>query len=314
MRRMQPLKNLRIVRNPIKLFMALAALYLVLSFVMPPNHATQKLYDLNAIQYHILIFLVMVPVLGIWFLAFYGYAKLQEYSSMIAKSAEGPSYKKIADGIMWLAWGLVIPTFLSLLLTGITNDHEGFHKAQVIISNYASIIFPVIAFSVLSTGTRQLMERAKIFITSGRTKLLVISFVFLGGLYCYLIFRNLDSLAARSNNNPYFLPGGLLLFTMVMPYLYAWFVGLLAAYELRLLSKSAPGILYQKAVDLLSRGLAVVVMSSIALQYLSTVLPATGKLSLGYILLLVYVLLAVIGIGYALTALGAKRLKKLEEV
>lgn len=216
--------------------------------------------------------------------------------------------------MMWLAWGLVIPSFIGLLLTGIINDHPNVNKVNVILTNYLNVIFPLIAFTIIATGSRQLMERARLFISSTRTKLLIVGFVFLGTLYCYFVFRNLDSLTAQDANNPYYIPGWLLMFTIVMPYLYSWFVGLLAAYELRLLSKNASGIIYRKAVDLLSRGLAVTIISAISLQYIRTVLPRSGRLSLGYTLLLVYALLAVIGVGYGLSALGAKRLKKLEEV
>ena len=295
-------------------FGLLAFLYLLLSLVLPPNHKTQALYHLSSLQYHVLIFVVILPVIAIWFLAFYGYSKIKEYASLIHKTSEGPAFTKLADGMMWLAWGLPIPAFITLLVNTIANNHPGFLASSIIITNYVNILVPIIAFSILGSGSRELIQRGKLFISSGRTKMLILGFVFLGAIYCFFIFRNVGNLAADSAKNPYYLPGWLILFTIVIPYLYAWFIGLLAAYEMRLLSKHSVGLLYRQALNLLSLGLTVTVAASIGLQYLRSVLPRNGNVSLGYLLLLIYVLLGVIGAGYGLLAYGANKLKRIEEV
>lgn len=311
---MFPLKDIRRPHNALAYFVGVAILYLLLNVLLPANHATERLYHLSSLQYHVLILLVIAPVLFIWFLAFYGYAKIKEYASLIQDTPEGPALTNIANGMMWLAWGLPIPAFISLLVTAIANNHPGFQATATIVSNYANLIIPVVAFSILSSGSRQLVERQKLFISSARTKLLVLLFVVLGAVYCYLVFHNVDTARPADAKNPYYLPSWLFLLTLVIPYLYAWFIGLLAAYELRLISRHAAGVLYRRAFDLMSRGLAITVAASIALQYLGSALPRRDvALSLGYVLVLIYCLLVVIGLGYGLLAYGANKLKKIEE-
>lgn len=279
---------------------------------MAPNHVSQSLYHLSDKQYKILVFVVLLPVIAIWAVAFYGYARIKEYASLIHNAPEGKAFQYVANGMMWLAWGLPIPALISLVVTGIANSHPGFYAASVIVTNYANLLVPVVALHILSTGSRTLLEQTKLRITNRSTKLLVFSFVLLGAVYCYYVFRNLHGHA--NSDNPYYLPSWLLLFTVVVPYLYAWFVGLLAAYEIRLVSRHSQGVLYRRGLQLLSMGLLVTVSSSIGLQYLRSILPRNGRLSLGYTLLLIYAILVVIAVGYALLAAGAQRLKRIEEV
>lgn len=309
---MPGMKSIRRPHNAPIFYGILAALYLLLSLLLAPSHATLALYHLTNKQYRILIFLIILPLLAIWWAAFYGYAKIKEYAVLIEGTSEGPSFHSIANGMMWLAWGLPIPSLISLVVTTIANNHPGFTAGSIIISNYASLLVPLVALHVLSTGSRNLLEQARLRITNSSTKMLVLLFVVLGAVYCYYVFANLHD--HTGSNNPYYLTSWLLLLTVVVPYLYAWFVGLLAAYEIRLVSRHSQGVLYRRGLQLLSGGLAVTVASSIALQYLRSVFPKSGHVSLGYTLLLIYALLAVIGVGYILLAAGAQRLKKIEEV
>ena len=309
---MPGMKAIRKPHNAPLFYAILAILYLVLSLAISPNHATLTVYHLSDKQYRVLTFLVLLPLLAIWWAAFYGYAKIKEYATLIEDTSEGPAFQHIANGMMWLAWGLPIPSLISLVVTTIANNHPGFTATSIIISNYASLLVPLVALHILSTGSRNLLEQAHLRITNRSTKLLVLSFVLLGSVFCYYVFANLHG--KSGSHNPYYLDSWLLLLTIVVPYLYAWFVGLLAAYEIRLVSRHSQGVLYRRGLQLLSVGLAVTVASSIALQYLRSVLPRNGHISLGYTLLLVYGILAIIGIGYVLLAAGAQRLKKIEEV
>lgn len=309
---MPGMKALRYIQNTSVLFSIVAVIYLILSIAIPPNHATLTIYHLSDKQYRVLIFLIILPLLAIWWAAFYGYAKTKEYASLIEDTPEGEPFKHIADGMMWLAWGLPVSALISLVMTAIASSHPGFTSASLIITNYANLLMPLVALNILSTGSRNLLEQAHLRITNANTKLLGLLFVVLGSVYCYYVFGNLHG--RSGSNNPYHLDSWLLLLTVVVPYLYAWFVGLLAAYEIRLVSRHSQGVLYRRGLQLLSFGLAVTVASSIALQYLRSVLPRNGHISLGYTLLLVYAILAIIAVGYALLAAGAQRLKKIEEV
>lgn len=295
-------------------YAALALLYLILTLVLPPSHATQTAYHLSSLAYHSLLFVIVLPLIVIWFIAFYGYSAIKDYATVIEDSEEGEAVQHISTGLMWLAWGLPIPSLISLILSAIANSHPGFNHASIIISNYISIFMPLVAFHILSTGSRKWTEKENVRLGVGSTKLLVFLFVAIGATYCYFIFRNLGPLNSDTAANPYFLPVWLIIPTIVVPYMYAWFIGFLAAYEIQLVSKHIKGVLYRQALQHMARGLIVIVVSSITLQYIRSVLPANGKLSLGYLLVILYMLLIIIGLGYALLAYGTRKLKKLEEI
>jgi hypothetical protein len=102
--------------------------------------------------------------------------------------------------------------------------------------------------------------------------------------------------------------------TLVAPYLYAWFLGFVAAYEIYLYSQKASGIIYRRAWAWLTAGLLTVICTSIAMQYLSTMAERLSHLRLTGILVAVYILLLVMAAGYILIAVGSKQLRRIEEV
>jgi hypothetical protein len=93
-----------------------------------------------------------------------------------------------------------------------------------------------------------------------------------------------------------------------------WFIGLFAAYEIHLFRKTVRGILYKKGLELLSIGIGMAVLSSISIQYLTSLLGRLNRLSLSTTLLIIYSLLVWLAAAYILIALGAKKLRKIEEV
>jgi hypothetical protein len=292
-------------------YILLAVTYTLLSAFLPVNHETATLYHLSAVQYHILLLIVTLPVLVIWCVAFYGYSQVKRYASVIHETREGPAFTFIADGLMWLAWGLPIPAIISAVMNALGDTYHGFYGTSVIITNYANMLVPLVALHILSSGSRTLLEKSNLRLSIISTKFLTLLFVLIGTVYCYFLFRE----PAASLSADYYLPPWLIIGTLVVPYLYAWFVGLLGAYEISLVSRHAGGVLYRRALQLLSRGLTVIIVASITLQFLHSLLShnASSHLSLGYMLIIIYLLLFVMGLGYSLVAYGVRRLRRIEE-
>lgn len=308
---MRSMKPARQIDRTLLYFGILAVLYLVLSLVLPTNPAAEASYHISSVEYHIILFFIIFPFVLIWLVAFYGYSNIRNYASVIEDTPEGTPIAHISNSMMWLAWGLPIPALIGLILSSIANGHPGFYGASIIISNYANLIIPVVAFHILSTGSRLWAEKENIRLSIGSIKLLVFLFVVIGALYCYQIFHNV----LGSSGDPYHLPHWLLLVTIVIPYLYAWIMGFLAAYEIWMVSNHAKGLLYQQALRYVARGIVVTVASFIVLQYYRTALiPHTARFSLSYVLIVTYLMLIIIALGYGLLAYGARKLKKIEEV
>lgn len=298
----------------IKRYSVLALIYLLLVFLLPANSRALHDYHLSALEYRILLFSVGIPSLVVWFVAFFGYSKLQEYAHSIKKTPEADAFESLARGCVWLAWSLPIPAIVGLLTGAIANVWPSFYPGATIIVNYTYLIFPLVGFSIIGTASRELLNRTKIQVSAANARGIMLLFVIGGALYCYLTFRRFDPSSLGGTDNPYYMPIWLMLLTVIIPYLYAWFIGLLATYEITRYSKQVRGVLYRQAMQLLVAGLVAVIAGSIALQYISSVQPPTGHLTLNYRLLLIITFRIVTGIGFALLAVGAQRLKKIEEV
>jgi hypothetical protein len=295
-------------------YLALAILYVLLIFILPANSRAMQAYHLNSIEYRVLYFAIAIPSMAVWFAAFYGYAKLKEYANSLKHSAEADSFNRLAQGCAWLAWSLPVSVLASYVLNAMADQWGGFLGASIIISNYVTLALPLIGFSVIGVASRELINQTKVRLSTLNARGIMLFFVVGGVLYCYLTFRRFDPASLGSTANPYHLPIWLMLLTVIIPYLYAWFVGLLATYEITSYSKQVRGVLYKQSLQLLVGGLVTVIAGSILIQYVSSIEPSKGYLVLNYRLLLLIVFRVITGVGFALIGIGANRLRKIEEV
>ena len=291
-----------------------AIVYDALIFLLPANSVTTSMYNFSTLQYRVVALIIAIPSLAVWLAAFIGYAKLREYALSVRKTPEGIYFDQLAEGCTWLAWSLPVGVIIPTILSAISDHYSGFHAASIIISNYISMLFPLIAFSVIAGASRGLLGNVKVKLTLVSARFIIIGFLLLGVLYCFFTFRHFDLSSLNSTNNPYFLPIWLMVITFTVPYLYAWFMGILATFEITLFRQHVRGVLYKQPLGLLVGGLLAVVFSSVALQYLGSVEPRIGHLVLDYKLALTLLFRVIGGGGFILLALGASRLKKIEEV
>ncbi len=287
----------------------LAAVFILLTIVLPPNAATIKAYNLSTAEYKILTILVNIPVMVVWFGAFYGYASLQTYSELIRKTADGQAFSTISRGVKWLAWGLPASTIVTSVLGGIVHGHPQLTATAFIILHYIPLVISLFAFTYISSGSHMLMDITKSRPTLSSIRLAVGILSIIGVLYTYLTLQD-----AGPSGAPYYMPVWLVVITVIIPYLYAWFIGLIAAYEIYIFSKRAKGFLYKRALDGLAAGMAIATLTSIILQYIGSDTTHIRKITLNGVFLGVYVILILYAVGFVLIALGAKRLRKIEEV
>jgi hypothetical protein len=298
----------------IKPFAAVTLVYLLLVLFLPANKASMHEYHLSAMQYHVLIFLIVLPIVVVWFSAFYGYAQIKAYADKISDTEEGKGFTQLARGFKWLAWGFPIPAILKIIMNSIVNDHVGFKGADIIIDSYVTLLVSLIAFTIISNGARGLTNTKQFFISQRTIRWLVACFVAIGVTYCFLTFRQLDIHHLTSTNNPFYLPSWLMVSSITIPFLYTWFIGILAAYEIIMYGRRSSGILYRRPTRTLALGVALIIVGSIALQYVTSVVPRSAHFSLNGMLLTTYVIRFIAGIGYFILVVAANRLRKIEEV
>ncbi len=305
------IKNYR----PYYAFGLYALAYALLSLVPPPAEATLARYHLSATGLRWLELTVLLPSFIAWFAAFYGYERLSRYSKLINDTKDGRHVATIANGLGVIAYliplGAILYSFFSLL----TKGHPDLEATQQIIHNYLVVLVPLVSFIIIERGTRSLSESIKSRPSHLTARLLTLLFIIIGVVYSYLVVMNADTpLFASNTPKAYYMPDILVLLTIVVPYLYMWFIGMSGVTELLLYSQKIKGIIFKRSWAYITWGLSGVIVASIIIQY---VISLTGKLNhlhLNGLLAVVYGLLLLQAVGYIVIAVGAKKLQKIEEV
>lgn len=305
---------MKLLRSIAKYYLLLVALFVTLIFLLPASQSALRDFHITALQYHLLLFVVELPLVIIWFVAIYGYGQLKNYALKIRKSREFNAYKELTQGSKWLAMSLIIPSFVSLALLTIANNHPSTSGLSTIATNYLTVAFSLLGFTYVSKGAQYLCKQANLDSRQDAMQVILLVFIILGVVYCFLVFRNLDLRSLTSADNRFYMPIWLMIMTLTIPYLYTWFIGLLAAYDLSRLAAQTKGVLYRQAFRFFAGGYLLVIAGSIAIQYTRSLIPRGGHLSLNTTLMLVYIIYFIIGLGFVLISHGAQRLKKIEEV
>lgn len=290
------------------LYVLFVGLYSVMLLIAPPPRVTLDQYHLTVTQLRLLDLTIIIPLAIIWFIAFYGFSKLRTYATLIRNSKDGTQINKIANGIMVLTIGLPFSSVIGSIMTVIAQDNPEFRPASIIVRHYLDLLVPLIAFSIISIGARGLADLAKHRPPQRVMNIIALVFITIGVFYCHFV------LTAKNFHTAYYLPEALVLLTIVIPYMYTWYLGLLSAYQVHAYSLQAPGIVYRRNWDLFAYGIAATILTSVVFQYVTTLSKQFSSLHLLPLLGIVYGLLALMSVGYALIALGAKKLQKIEEV
>lgn len=297
------------------IFTALILVYFILSFALPTNHATMVRYHLTPLSLRFLDLTVLIPLVVIYCITFYGYSRLYSYARIINKTKDGKELAKLAQGLGILALGQPAKGIVTAILKSIAQDHHRFTAAATIINNYLGLLVPLLGFIFISEGAYGLTILVKKRPTQRATEILAAILILVGVGYCYLIFNNgLSILHTGVTSQIYYLPNVVLLLTLVAPYILMWFMGIFAAYYIYLYQNKVSGILYKQSMKQIYIGLSAIIIISILLQYLTTLSNHLLGLKVGSLLLIIYPLLILMSIGYVLVALGAKKLQKIEEV
>lgn len=297
------------MRIPTIWFVILVVITVGLAVGLSPDpKAVQQLHTTEA-TYRLAVLVLLVPYGVIWYAAFYAFTRLLKYAHATKGYPDGEAFRKITIGMGVLAYGLVLPTTASLVLQNIAIHSPDFKPAAVIISNYLTILVVLTTFAFIGSGTRILTNTIKRRPGLVGSRVFALIFIILSVAFTYLA-----TTYHAEHPHVYYLSTPLLIFTFIIPYLCGWSMALLSAYEFGMYAKYAKGLLYQRALQLLSYGIITTVAGSVAIQFLNNTIIAANANSVGYVLLVDYALLAIIVVGLGMMAFGAKKLQKIEEV
>ncbi len=289
-------------------YVAFVLIYSAVTLLPPPLPATLIRYHISADRLRILDITIILILAAIWFVGFYGYAKLRAYSELIRKTKDGKQIAKLVTGLLFLVLWLPVTSVSSAILNYFVVKHPGVRDGVVIVNNYVNLLFPLIGFAYISNGARGLSELVKQRPSQRAANLLAIFLIYIGLADYHLV----ASTPGRADI--YHMSFWLITTTLVAPYICMWFIGLLAAYEIFSYRLKAPGIVYRDCWRFLALGLWWLIIVSIGFQYLTTVASRLDQLSIYWILGIIYSLLLILSVGFVLIAAGCRKLQRMEEV
>jgi hypothetical protein len=310
-----PLKKSFINYRPYYAFGAYFLAYALLVLVPNPEHATLVKYHLSNTGLRWLELTVILPSAITWFLTFYGYERLSRYSKVIKNTKDGLHIATIAKALGVLAYLTPLSTIVYTVFGLLIRHHPGLISTQAITRNYTILLIPFIAFLMIEHGAHGLTGLTKSRPSRFSNQIIVPLFIVISVAYSYLVIKNSDTpLVAGNSAHAYYMPDILVLLTIVVPYLYMWFIGMFAVTELLLYQDKIKGIIYKRSWAYISRGFIGVIAASIIIQYVTSLSGKLNRLHLNGLLAVVYILLILQAVGYVFIALGAKKLQKIEEV
>jgi len=296
------------------LFLLVTIAYALIVLLGPTAPSTLAKYRLSQAKTHLLSLTVVVPFVLIWLSAFYGYVTFKKYAVLVRDTDEGPALTSISRGLGFLAFSLPVNSLISSFMGLLVIEHPSYLATTTIIRNYSAFILPLLAFITISRGAEMLVKLIKrrkkenLFHPS----LWALGTIIVTSLFSWLIIvRPADT---REAINVYQLPNWLIITTIVVPYLYIWFRGTLAAFYIISYQRNVTGKLYRQSLAYLSAGVFTVILINILVALITTLSTRLYRLHLTPILIIVYILVALYAVGFGLLASGAKKLKRIEEV
>ncbi len=298
----------------IYLFAAFIALYLYETVQISPSDPVITRYHLTILNAIVLSLAVAIPYIIIWIVALNGYLRLRNYARTIRSSADGRALLHLVYGLFWLVVWMPLNTLLASGMKYVVLHYPSFGQWAHLIQIYFAIIILSIGYVLLYKASREMIAVIKHNIPARVTvtkQAYYLVYSLLCAAYIYAIFHNSGG---ADNRVVSFLPDWGLLLTVIIPRLVMWFFGLQAVWNIYLYAKYVHGKIYKQTFRSLAVGLGLVSVSLILAGYISTIRTTIEGYSLEGLLAVIYLFLAIMSVGYVIIAVGAQKLRRIEDV
>jgi hypothetical protein len=168
-----------------------------------------------------------------------------------------------------------------------------------------------LAFSFIFAGGHKLGELLPSRVKQLPHSIWLAVFILASGLYTYFVV--IQPINHPLDRRVYYLPGWLLVLTIAVPYIFFWYMGIRGAYNIFLYRRNIKGKIYRSSLNFLAAGISVVILASVITRIITSLSSRISSLKITALLVIIYSLLSVIAIGYILIAIGAKKLRNIEE-
>ncbi|MFA5934147.1 MAG: hypothetical protein WC795_02945 [Candidatus Paceibacterota bacterium] len=290
--------------------------YFILTFSTPLTEASNK-FNLTLFSRTLLQISIILPIFIAWFASFYATIGLKKYTDLIIVSEDGKAVRLIGVGISVLIFGLVLSLVAGSLRGYILAYYTEYLKLFVIINNYITVAVPLVSYWLIFKGSYKLALTVtdKKFIKSNRFFPICITLV-LSAVYIVSLFLNPIRQSSPYPGTPatYYLSDLWILLTICIPYIIGWFLGVFSICNLKIFTKKTTGFIYKKSFKRFNLGITIIVGFSIMMQILSSFSVSFRNISFDWILVIVYIIIAILVAGYLILASGVNKLKDIEIV
>jgi hypothetical protein len=284
--------------------------YAVLSLFAPQTSMNNNLSGVQSIALRLTI---LVPVGIIWLIALRGALAFKNYTQLIKNSPEASGVGRVADGLLWTVAYLILIALIGSLLPYVIKSPA--HDIVAILRDHIPAWTGLIAFTLLYLGSHQLRPVANFTTWTLATHWGMLIYAIFSGLFVLAFFSSDATTVSDANRtSAMILPHGVVLFSLILPYLVGWFLGLLASINITKYSHKVKGILYRGALRDLARGISAVITFAIILQLTTLSSRFLINLRLSFLILIVYIIIVLYGLGFVFIDYGAKKLTKIEVV
>lgn len=297
-------------------YIPLAALYLILSYVYPTDPSTIAQRHFSVAQARVVALTFAAIFIIIWVLAFYSSWKLMEYGQSIKEYQDGKAFVLLAFGMFVLALYLPFRSITKILLNYSAHVHPGLTTASIMFISYTNVLIPLVVYIYISRGGQRLFSMVRAKVPSAHIAALALLLSVICAMYCYAIFTSRTKLTPVDwlITVNYAVRAPLLILTLVVPFLFMWSIGLIATYQIYHYHRKVKGVIYRDCLRLLSIGLTLEILAEIAAQYITALAASVRRFPSVFMALLVFTVLLVIAIAYVLIVQGVKKLRAFEEV
>lgn len=297
-------------------YFPLAVIYLFLSFIYPTDPVTMVDHHLNITEARVLAMTLATIYILIWILAFFAARELTAYSRSIRQYKDGEAFFMLASALLAIAIYLPFRNLTKILLNYAAYLHPAFTTTSSVTITYINIVFPLVIYVYISMGGSRLLHMVRTKIPLQHVCALALLLCVIAATYCYAAFSSSTKLTPANwfVTVDYQINVPFRIFTVVVPHLFMWAIGLIGTYQIYFYQQKVRGIIYKHSLKMLSVGITLQIITTIAVQYLIVIAANIEHLPVGVMLLLAVTLLTTVTVAYVMIVRGINRLRIFEEL
>lgn len=288
--------------------------------ILASDSSAAARFNLSVMQLRLLQLVFVLPGLVILLAILFAALSIWRYARAIAGAKEAAGFRSVAYGISALLIGLVVGNYVSSMRQLVVQhaaDPEKVKTAFVIVNNYVSVAWALVTYGFLLRGSQLLLRSIGKRLNLKRKLLPTVAvFAVLTVTYLWLIHGNPGrQMSASPDLNPTFgLPYWLTVLTVALPFVVAWFVGVLALIGMYQYRTQTPGVVYKLLFKKLIIGMTLFTGLTIILQLLTQLYSVYATHSLPAILGIVALIYITLTYAFILVAQGARKLNSIENL